>query len=489
MEDKSDLSIDAVSVGSNGTAVLTVSLGGKPIYVNKTDLAKESTRNEVIENLRNRFPGINSVPLEELLLEAAAKTTAHRKEEPVDDEAPDLAARSAENLAKMPQAVRHEAEAMLSSPNLVEAIVNDLAGVGVAGERDLGLSLYLTATSRLLEKPLATIVQGPSSSGKSYLIDKTASLIPPEAVVRATQMTPQALFHMPSGTLRNRFVAVGERSRADSSEAADATRALREMISSGRLAKLMPMKIGGEIQTVLIEQDGPIAFAESTTMTRIFEEDLNRCLLLNTDEGSDQTARIVNSLASAYAGDSRREEVQRIVARHHAAQRMLRQFPIVIPFAQRLAEQMPHKQVEVRRVFPQVMSMIQSAALLHQRQREIDPDGRLVATGDDYRLVHRLLAEPVARGLGRRLSKSAQRFFCRLRDWFDQCEFTTREAERKEETSRSSVYGWIKELHDYGLLVRTQPHAGQRPAVWRLSNSEVIDAISALPSPEELFRE
>ena len=64
----------------------------------------------------------------------------------------------------------------------------------------------------------------------------------------ADQMTPQALFHMEPGSLKNRFVAAGERSRKENDDTAEATRALREMISSGRLFKLMPTKEGGENQ-------------------------------------------------------------------------------------------------------------------------------------------------------------------------------------------------------------------------------------------------
>src|SRR5262249_13041383 len=156
--------------------------------------------------------------------------------------------------------------------------------------------------SRLLNRPLADIVQGPSTSGKSYLIEKTASLFPSEAVIYATQMTPQALFHMKPGTLCHKFVVAGERSRNQDDDKAEATRALREMISSGKLTKLMPVREGNnQIQTQSIEQDGPIAYVESTTLTNIFDEDANRCLLLNTDERSDQTRRIIEATAAKHS--------------------------------------------------------------------------------------------------------------------------------------------------------------------------------------------
>jgi len=226
--------------------------------------------------------------------------------------------------------------------------------------------------------------QGPTSSGKSYVIEKVASLFPPETVVHATQMTLQALFHMRPGSLKHRSIVAGERSRKENDETADATRALREMLSSGRLTKLMPMKVGGEIQTVTIDQEGPIAFVESTTLARIFEEDANRCLLVTTDEREQQTRRIIDKLALGYNGASGQGTVAHIIERHHAIQRTLQQSPVVVPFAERLGESVAHQRVEARRAFPQLMAMIQASALLHQHQRQLDSDGRLLAQAEDY---------------------------------------------------------------------------------------------------------
>src|SRR5262249_16728051 len=95
---------------------------------------------------------------------------------------------------------------------------------------------YLAGVSRLLERPLAVIVQGPSSSGKSYVIAKVAELFPPEAVVLAHQMTPQALFHMEPGSLEHRFVVAGERSRLENDDSAEATRRGRR----GRCGRCWP---------------------------------------------------------------------------------------------------------------------------------------------------------------------------------------------------------------------------------------------------------
>src|SRR5262249_7064077 len=151
-------------------------------------------------------------------------------------------------------------------------------------------------------------------------------------------ITPQALFHMRPGSLAHRFVAAGERSRAEDDERAEATRALREMLSSRRLTKLMPVKVDGQIETLPIEQEGPLAHVRSTTLAKVFDEDANRCLMLHTDEQPEQTRRVIRSLAVAYGGGVAGGAAERVVLRHHALQRLLRPVPVVVPYAQRLGE-------------------------------------------------------------------------------------------------------------------------------------------------------
>jgi len=206
---------------------------------------------------------------------------------------------SQEKLKDMPVEVKEEAVRLLNSPELLGEIIEDAARLGIAGEAVLFATIYLVGTSRVLNKPLAAIVQGSSSSGKSYVTEVAAKLFPEETKKTASQITPQALFYLPPGSLCHRFLVAGERSRNTSDEAADMTRALREMLSSGEVSKLVT-ESGGSDQhsTRHINQKGPIAYVETTSLTRVFEEDANRCLLLSTNETQEQTVRIVREWAS-----------------------------------------------------------------------------------------------------------------------------------------------------------------------------------------------
>ena len=179
-----------------------------------------------------------------------------------------------------------------------------IEAVGVAGEHLLALTIYLTGTSRLLEQPLAVIVQGPSASGKSYVIERVARRFPAEAVLIATDITPNALYDLSPGELEHRFVVAGERSRHHNDET---TKALREMISAGQLLKVLTVSDPEGPRAVTVQQQGPIAYAESTTAPDVFEEDANRCLVLQPDERPEQTRRILAASGRHLAGQSSAE--------------------------------------------------------------------------------------------------------------------------------------------------------------------------------------
>jgi Bifunctional DNA primase/polymerase, N-terminal len=398
-------------------------------------------------------------------------------------------------LEAMPDETKGEAEQILEDPELMQRIATDIAAIGVAGEEDLALTTYLLGISRLLNEPLSAITNGHTSTGKSFVAERVSRLFPPEAIIRATQMTPQALFHMPPGSLKHRWVVAGERSRLETNETAEATRALREMRSSGRLSKLMPMQVGNKIETVLIEQEGPIAYTESTTMARIFDEDLNRSLLVSTDEREEQTHRILKAQAAARSRP--RGDVEAIIARHHAMQRMIAtvQAEVTIPFADRLADLFPAKRPEARRAFGQLMSAVQAVALLHCRQRERDCGGRILGTRRDYEIARILLLNPMARAIGGAVSDGARRFSERLAVWARSEIFTGSAAYAHEKFSSRHVRGWLIELTYCGFLEVVEEGRPGKQYSYRIARVgpgashgvHIVDGATVLPTVDELF--
>jgi len=475
--------------GPDGKVILTALLPDGTQHTDQGNIVSAKARQGFAAAIAERAPAVERGQILDELDRIAAKAAAALAEQ---SRAPTGASASSVDprapLDAMPPEVRQAAEETLRDPELIRQIVDDIEALGVAGERELGATIYLTGTSRLLRKPLAAIVQGATASGKSFGSEIVSTLFPPEVVIHATQITPQALFHMPPGSLVHKLVFAGERSRVQNPETAEATRALREMLSSGRLSKLMPVKGSGGIETRLIEQDGPIAFVESTTLTKIFEEDANRCLLVQTDERQAQTRRIYRAIAAAHSGGQSQDAKEAILQRHHAMQRMLQQAWVVVPYARRLAELVPADRVEGRRAFGHLIAGISACALLHQYQRDRTTDGSVVASPLDYQIIKRLLDAPLSFLLGRTIPAAAWRLRERLVQRFGSDEFTTTEATRGESVSDRCVRDWLNALCEGGFLEQTQEPKGSRPARWRLLPVEPEDLGGAdLPALELVF--
>lgn len=471
-----DIQLD---ISKNGTShIVTVKRGGELLLVDTVRLTREADRQKLLDRLLKLEPKLSRDEVSQTLLQAAAQVAQQHAKDKEPPPPPDP-------LEATPAEVRAEAEQLLHSPDLMRQVVRDFSAVGIAGERELAATLYLIGTSRLLDRPLAAIVQGPSSSGKSYVLERVSSLFPPEAVLIATDLTPQSLYYLKPGSLKHRWVIAGERRRIEEDETAEATRALREMLSAGRLSKLLPVKEDGRMQTVLIEQEGPIAYCETTTLSHIFDEDANRCLLLNTDEREEQTRRVLEAAAVTAQGQA--ADPSAVIARHHAMQRLLQPAAVIVPFAGVLANLIDSRRVEVRRAFPHLLAAIRASALLHQYQRQRDGQGRVVAARDDYELARYLLLAPLGRLIGGEVSAGAARLAERLQSWFGTEQTWTRKHVVQRDTySRAAVQGWLSELSEAGIIETVEPAVGRKPATYRLASGDRRSA-AVLPPPESVF--
>lgn len=363
------------------------------------------------------------------------------------------------------------------SPTLLDDIAADAAALGIVGERAFALAVYLVGTSRLLGRPLGAIAQGHSASGKSFVVTTMAAMFPPEAVLNATRMSPKALYRAPD--LRHKFVVMGERSRAKGDESADATAALRQLFSEGRLTQLVTEADGekGKLAAVHREVEGPISYVETTTLAphEIFPEDLNRALLLKTDESPEQTRAILARSADRYApadskGDGRAAARKAIVTKHHQFQRGLQQLRVVIPDAAKIMAEMPTRKIEARRVANSVLAMIEVITLLHQAQRERDPSGALIATEADYQAARALLLQPLGESLG--VPTGPARFYDRLAAKFRVgVSFNTRDAKRADAgASDRSVTNWLNALAAAGCVLKVGEPEGPNATIWRLTD-------------------
>jgi len=255
---------------------------------------------------------------------------------------------------------------MLRDPQLLDRILADFERCGVVGEETNKLVSYLAVTSRLLEAPLAILVQSSSAAGKSALMEAVLALLPEEQRVQYSAMTGQSLFYMGETDLKHKVLAIVEEEGA-----LRAAYALKLLQSEGVLTIASTGKDAttGRLITHQYRVEGPVMLFLTTTAIDLDEELLNRCLVLTVDEDRAQTQAIHRRQREAQTleGLLARQEREDVLKVHQNAQRLLKPLFVANPYARELT--FLDSQTRTRRDHMKYLTLIRSVALLHQYQR------------------------------------------------------------------------------------------------------------------------
>jgi DNA primase catalytic core len=333
-----------------------------------------------------------------------------------------LAARNPQGRPPMSETEHAEALSLLRSPDLMQRILRDFEALGIVGEEPNKLTGYLAAVSRLLDRPLALLIQSGSAAGKSSLMDAVLDLVPEEDVIRYSAMSGQSLFYMGDRTLQHKILAIAEEEGAR-----QAAYALKILQSEGRVTMASTGKDPGTGMLVTHDYtvEGPVMLFLTTTAIDLDEELLNRCLVLTVNESREQT-RAIHALQrqretlEGLLAKSRREDLLKL---HRNAQRLLQPLAVVNPYADQLSFR--DDQTRSRRDHVKYLTLIRSIALLHQYQRDLKTHGDLryiEVTPEDVALANELAQEVLGRTVDELLPQT-RKLLTLLHGWVrDSCE-------------------------------------------------------------------
>ena len=292
---------------------------------------------------------------------------------------------------------------LLRDPKLLDRILGDFEQCGVVGEETNKLVSYLAVISRMLEAPLAILVQSSSAAGKSALMEAVLALLPEEQRVQYSAMTGQSLFYMGETDLKNKVLAIVEEEGA-----LRAAYALKLLQSEGVLTIASTGKDAttGRLITHQYRVEGPVMLFLTTTAIDLDEELLNRCLVLTVDEDRAQTQAIHKKQREAQTieGLLARHEREEILRVHRNAQRLLKPLFVANPYASKLT--FLDSRTRTRRDHMKYLTLIRAIALLHQYQRPRKTRlsrGQTVeyieVTLDDIGIANQLTEEVLGRSL------------------------------------------------------------------------------------------
>jgi hypothetical protein len=309
---------------------------------------------------------------------------------------------------------------LLSSPDLFQRIEADMSELGYVNEEANKQLVYLAAVSRLLPQPLNVYIQAGASGGKSALLSTLERLLPPESVIKAFTISPQAFHYVAEDGFLSKVFIMGEAIHDEDIEAM-----VRQMQSEGELSRLVTLKDpkSGEYKARLLKKPVKMSFMVTSTALQLHPENSSRCMILTVDESPEQTEEVQKWMGKKRSVQARGEDVQEIIARHHAAQRLLEPIGISNPLAPLI--KFPKERPTMRRAFEQFLTLMDAVCFLRQKQKQVrlwrNPltgnDERYIECDiEDYRVAYRLFKEAVFKANAADIPAGTRRLYDLIRE-------------------------------------------------------------------------
>lgn len=270
-------------------------------------------------------------------------------------------------------------------PDILARFLESLVAHGVVGEKIVALIVFLVLTSRLLAKPVSLAIKGPSSGGKSFVLEQALEHFSASAFYMLSAMSERALAYS-NESLEHRILILAE---AAGLSGDFQTYLVRSLLSEGFIRYETVEKTSEGLVPRLIERKGPTGLIVTTTLVGMHPENETRMLSITVTDTREQTAAVMCAIAGKKTSDD--AELRKWIALQQWLEGNVAE--VEIPYALRLAQLIPPLAVRLRRDFKALLGLIEAHALLHQLTRERDGDGHIIATLADYAAVRELIAE------------------------------------------------------------------------------------------------
>ena len=263
---------------------------------------------------------------------------------------------------------------------------------------NVALALVIAYTSRVLrdlsdnynlDTPLSTMLEGQSSGGKNYHINRVKSYYPKDIFIEITASSDKVFYYEARETdFTHKVIIIDETTPTQTPEF---EYMMRQLMSEGRA-----------IYKTLIDQDpheliieGPIALVSSKTPRKVNIENQTRYVTVQLPNTKSDVSNSILSMTKNFMGE--RKLNTQFVNEFQALQKLLqaKKPKVSIPWLPILAIELANKfnAQEQLRDYQQLVSMIKTSTLLHYYQRETNEKGELIATLEDYGNIYPIADE------------------------------------------------------------------------------------------------
>lgn len=370
----------------------------------------------------------------------------------------------------------------LEDKNLISNLKSDLQHIGILGEAENALILFLAMASHKFSNPFSVICLAKSGIGKSYLIKKLSECMPKTQISFHTQISENALYYFDSHQIDGKVLFI-----EDLEWTAKMLNPLATLQTGGRLVKTRATKDkDGMLHSTTFEVTGKLCLIACAYAEKNYDQLSLPFLCLHLNHSPSQDLHVMNYQKQLRAGLINQTEIHQIQRRLKCVIASLQNVSIINPFAPLI--QLPDDLPQPRKTLLLLLNFIDVITYFHQHQRETIADeetGELFTLTDpkDIELAFSLLKGSLFRRADE-LSTTARGFYNWLQKFLAEAntnQFTALDIRKAKRIHPRTLNNYLNDLKLYNYVQVVGGNKHREGYIYKLTNiSELTELQSGI---------
>jgi len=322
---------------------------------------------------------------------------------------------SREQDFEMSEQEEQEAKNYLTDRNLIANLQKDLRHIGILGEDENALILFLAMASHKSNNPFSALCLAKSGIGKSYLLQKLSECMPKNSYSFHTQISENALYYFDSRQIDGKTLFIEDLEWTD-----QMLMPLATLQTQGKIIKTRATKNkDGMLHSTTFEVSGKLCLIACAYSEKNYEQLSLPFLCLHLNHSQSQDMNVMEYQKKCKAGLISQTEIARTQRRLQCVIASLKRTNIINEYAPliHLPDELPYP----RKTLLLLLNFIDAITFFRQYQRETTADtgtGEVVrkTRPEDIELAFDLLKNCLLRRADE-LSNAARGFYNWLKNY------------------------------------------------------------------------
>ncbi|MDR1739460.1 MAG: hypothetical protein LBR45_01710 [Bacteroidales bacterium] len=380
---------------------------------------------------------------------------------------------------EMSKEEQQESKKYLTGKNLIANLQNDLLHIGILGEEENALILFLAMASHKSENPFSVLCLSKSGIGKSYLLQKLSQCMPKNTYSFHTQISENALYYFDSGQIDGKALFI-----EDLEWTHQMLIPLATLQMQGRLIKTRATKDkDGMLHSTTFEVAAKLCLLACAYSDKNYEQLSLPFLCLHLNHSHKQDINVMEYQKKIKAGLINQTEITATQRRLQCVLASLKYVNIINPYATliNLPENVPYP----RKTLLLLLDFIDTVTFFFQHQREMITDK---STGevfikthpDDIELAFKLLKTSLFRRADE-LSTPARNFYNWVKEYLSEAKtnrFTALDVRKSKRIHPRTLNRYLQELCLFNYIQVTGGNKYREGYQYKITNLDEADRLN-----------